>query len=203
MWLYAFCVSIPYYPSVGHCIVYFCLGHTTTFRLINGNHLHTFFLYITHRKRRCYGNINFHNLMDVNLPIWQQILSDIGLKKLGFKNGPTIPFLIGVYHHLGVLSFDELQNDTCLRKIFKEVLMSGDGIIGVTYCKDLDAKIVRRAQLDSHNTITLCNCEEYISQIWREYGKYIQTCRFSCDRQDNAWREFNQEELENICWIKA
>ena len=150
-----------------------------------------------------YGNINFHNLMDVNLPIWQQILSDMGLKKLGFKNGPTIPFLIGVYHHLGVLSFDELQNDSCLRKIFKEVLMSGDGIIGVTYCKDLDAKIVRRAQLESHNPITLCNCEEYISQIWREYGKYIQTCRFSCDRQDNAWREFNQEELENICWIKA
>ena len=182
------------------------IGLSTTFRLINGNHLHTFFLYtniLTHRKRRCYGNINFHNLMDVNLPIWQQILSDMGLKKLGFKNGPTIPFLIGVYHHLGVLSFDELQNDTCLRKIFKEVLMSGDGIIGVTYCKDLDAKIVRRAQLDSHNTITLCNCEEYISQIWREYGKYIQTCRFSCDRQDNAWREFNQEELENICWIKA
>ena len=96
--------------------------------------------------------------MDVNLPIWQQILSDMGLKKLGFKNGPTIPFLIGVYHHLGVLSFDELQNDTCLRKIFKEVLMSGDGIIGVTYCKDLDAKIVRRAQLDSHNTITLFSC---------------------------------------------
>ena len=33
------------YTGVGHCIVYSCLGLSTTFLEINGIHLHTFFLY--------------------------------------------------------------------------------------------------------------------------------------------------------------
>ena len=34
-----------YYPSVGYCIVYYCIGLSTTFFEINENQLHTFFLY--------------------------------------------------------------------------------------------------------------------------------------------------------------
>ena len=47
MWLCTLCAYSPYYPSVGHCSVYFSLGLSTTFRLINENQLHTFFFILT------------------------------------------------------------------------------------------------------------------------------------------------------------
>ena len=53
---YALFVYTPYYPSVGHCIVYFSLGLSTTSILIDES-ISTLSFYIPiHRKRRCYGN---------------------------------------------------------------------------------------------------------------------------------------------------
>ena len=47
LWQVAFCVPVPHiYSSVGYCIVYFSLGLSTTFYLINESQLHTFFVYI-------------------------------------------------------------------------------------------------------------------------------------------------------------
>ncbi len=55
VWLCAFCVYTPYYPSVGYCIVCFSLGLSTTSCLINEIQLHTFFLYKNHRSRSWRG----------------------------------------------------------------------------------------------------------------------------------------------------
>ena len=51
-----FCVNASRITGVGHCIVYSCIGLSTTFIVINGNHLHTFCLYTNQPHRRCYGN---------------------------------------------------------------------------------------------------------------------------------------------------
>ena len=40
-----FCAYALHYTSVGHCIVYFTSGLSTTFLEINGSQLHTFFIY--------------------------------------------------------------------------------------------------------------------------------------------------------------
>ena len=40
-----FYANVLLYTGVGHCIVYSCIGHSTTFDQINGNQLHTFFIY--------------------------------------------------------------------------------------------------------------------------------------------------------------
>ncbi len=57
MWLCTTLVHTPpYYPSVGHCIVCFSSGLSTTSIMIDENQIHTFFLYITHRCWSCYGN---------------------------------------------------------------------------------------------------------------------------------------------------
>mgnify|MGYP003303045353 FL=1 len=49
LWQVAFCVPVPHiYSSVGYCIVYFSLGLSTTFYLINESQLHTFFVYAHH-----------------------------------------------------------------------------------------------------------------------------------------------------------
>ena len=38
-------VHTPYYPGVGYCVVYSCMGLSTTFDLVNENRLHTFFIF--------------------------------------------------------------------------------------------------------------------------------------------------------------
>ena len=50
-----FCVDASRITGVGHCIVYSCIGLSTTFLEINGNHLHTFCFYTNPPHRRCYG----------------------------------------------------------------------------------------------------------------------------------------------------
>ena len=44
MWLCTHCAYTSYYPGVGQCIVYSCIGLSTTFYLTNENQLHTFFV---------------------------------------------------------------------------------------------------------------------------------------------------------------
>ena len=54
MWLYAFCVPTPILSKCGALYRLFDSGFTTTSILINGNQLHTFFLY-NPPYRSCYG----------------------------------------------------------------------------------------------------------------------------------------------------
>ena len=62
------CASIPYYPSVGYCIVYSCIGLSTTFDLVNENRLHTFFFYqINHIGVRVVLDGNLYNLKNLIL----------------------------------------------------------------------------------------------------------------------------------------
>ena len=141
--------------------------------------------------------------MSAILPIWQQVLSDEGRKKFGFKIGPTLPFLIGVYHYLGKLSDEDLHSSICLRKIFEDIFEVGEGIVGITYCNTIDAMVIRNATLAIHNPITSDNSEDKIKEIWEMYGKYIISQKFSCDNTDNSWREFDETtEIPNIKTIK-
>ena len=62
------CASIPYYPGVGYCIVYSCIGLSTTFDLVNENRLHTFFFYqINHIGVRVVLDGNLYNLKNLIL----------------------------------------------------------------------------------------------------------------------------------------
>lgn len=140
--------------------------------------------------------------MSAILPIWQQVLSEDGRKKFGFKIGPTLPFLIGVYHYHGKLSDENLNSPICLKIIFEDIFKTGEGSIGITYCNNLGTMVIRNATLAAHNPITRDNVEEKIEELWKNYGKYITTQRFSCDREDNCWRGFDSREILNIRTIK-
>lgn len=136
-------------------------------------------------------------------PIWQQILSDEGRRIFGFRIGPTLPFLIGVYHYHGRLLDEDLNSKVCLQKVFDDIFENGEGMVGITYCNTLDAKVIRKATLPAHNPITKSNVESNIEIIWNTYGKYIKTHRFSCDKADHSWREFDEDtEVPNIKTIK-
>lgn len=137
------------------------------------------------------------------MPIWQQILSDEGRRKFGFRIGPTLPFLIGVYHYHGKLSDEDLNSTICLKKLFEDIFETGEGVVGITYCNTIGAMVIRNATFAIHNPITRYNVEENIEKIWRMYGKYIRNQEFSCDKTDNSWRKFDKTtELPNIKTIK-
>ena len=136
------------------------------------------------------------------LPIWQQMLSTETLLRFGFSQGPTIPFLIGVYHFHGQLSDDDLNSKICLQKVFTEILDTGDGKVGITICTNLGVEIIRKIIFQSQNPITHENVSTHIDNIWETYGKYITTQRFSCDKEDNCWRKFIHKEISNIEKIK-
>lgn len=141
--------------------------------------------------------------MSAILPIWQQILSEEGRRKFGFKIGPTLPFLIGVYYYHGKLSDEDLNSTICLKKLFEDILETGEGAVGITYCNTIDAMVIRNTTLAAHNPITRDNAEENIEEIWEMYGKYIRCQKFSCDKIDNSWRKFDTvTEIPNIKTIK-
>lgn len=140
--------------------------------------------------------------MSVPQPIWQQILSEEGRKNFGFAVGPTIPFLIGTYHYYNKLNNEDLNSEICIRKVFDEILETGQGIVGITICPNLGVEVIRNAQMPSHNPITNENVIEWCKKMWTGYGKYISTQKFSCDRTDHSWRKFNPDEISKIETIK-
>lgn len=133
-------------------------------------------------------------------PIWRQILSDEGRKKFGLKSGPSIPFLIGVYHYHGKLSDKDLESKICLQKVFSEILSSKHKV-SITYCRDLGVEVIRNSTHQNHMPITSDNISGVIDRLWGAYGKYIQGHRFSCDKVDNSWREFDL--IKEISVIKT
>ena len=60
------------------------LGPSTTFRFINGNHLHTFFLFTKPPHRRCYGNEKFSTMVSFTTAI-----KNFYLKAFKFKGRAT------------------------------------------------------------------------------------------------------------------
>lgn len=136
-----------------------------------------------------------------SVPLWKQILSPNGLRLFHMTVGPSIPFLVGVYHYHHQISDDELLSDACIRKIFTEILdTASDSSVGITTCPTLDVLVIRNATLQSHNPITAANLEYNIEKAWTDYGKYIKSQRFSIDRDDHSWRPFKEE--TEIKWIK-
>lgn len=132
--------------------------------------------------------------------LWKQILSPQMMKLFGLKVGPSIPFLVGVYHYHRQISDDDLLSDACIRKIFTEILDTADDCqVGITPCNKLGVNVIRKATLPSHNPITATNLEYNIEKAWSEYGKYIKSKRFSIDSEDHSWRIFDEEtEVEHI-----
>lgn len=135
-------------------------------------------------------------------PIWQQILSEEGRRNFGLTTGPTIPFLVGVYHYYHKLNDEELKSEVSIKKVFDEILESGQGIVGITICPGLGVEVVRNAQSQSHNPITNENIEEWCKRLWKDYGKYISAQEFSCDKIDHSWRRFVPNEITKIETIK-
>ena len=84
MWLYAFCVSIPYYPSVGSCNRLFVLGFVRTSYQVNGSQLHTFCFYTN--------------------PLYRSCATKIGLLvKIVHKSGAVFDYWSKIVHKCGYL----------------------------------------------------------------------------------------------------
>lgn len=139
----------------------------------------------------------------VNIPLWQQILSPEGRKIFKLKTGPSIPFLVGVYfmHHL--LEENELTSDSCIRRVFEEILNTkGDMTVNVVHCQTIDAKVITIKPSNNNTSLTDLSIDRWVKLLWEEYGKYIQNRRFSIDKDDHSWREFIKEEKEIIEQLK-
>lgn len=140
--------------------------------------------------------------MSVNKPIWMQILSTEGKKIFELTTGPSIPFVVGVYHYYNQLSDEDLESNICLRKIFIEILEQHQCIVGVTICPRLGVYVLRNAMSEHQNPITESNYESMIEKLWAEYGRFIAERRFSIDRADHHWRGFDDEEIKSIITLK-
>lgn len=140
--------------------------------------------------------------MSIIQPLWEQILSDKGKKIFGLTTGPSIPFVVGVYHYYNKLSDKDLESKTCLQKVFSEILESRQGIAGVTICPRLGVWVLRNVTSKNHNPITSISCDSMIEKLWDEYGKFITTHRFSIDRIDHHWRQFDDSEIKSIITLK-
>lgn len=132
-------------------------------------------------------------------PIWLQILSKEGLANFELKNGPTIPFLVGVYHHFNKLSDHELDSKDCIRKIFAEILTDTQTNVSISVCPQLGVHIIHNASV---NILTLDNQESWAETLWSNYGKYIKARKFSIDTDDYSWREFDKNDFNHIATIK-
>ena len=141
--------------------------------------------------------------MCLKQPIWQQILSEDGRRNFTLTTGPTIPFLVGVYHYFNKLCDEDLNSEACIQKVFNDILKSGQGVVGITICPSLGVDVVRNAQLISHNPITNENVHVWSKKLWDKYGKYISSHKFSCDKEDHSWRKFDDKtEITKIKTIK-
>ena len=63
-----------------------------------------------------------------------QILSTEGKKIFGLTNGPSVPFIVGVYYYHYQLSNEDLESNLCIKKIFREIFEQRHCMIGVTIC---------------------------------------------------------------------
>jgi len=119
------------------------------------------------------------------------------------KTGPSIPFLVGVYfmHHL--LEENELTSDSCICRVFEEILNTkGDMTVNVVHCQTIDAKVITIKPSNNNTSLTDLSIDRWVKLLWEEYGKYIQSKRFSIDTDDYSWREFIKEEKEIIEQLK-
>lgn len=73
-----FCVRASRYTGVGHCSVYFSLGLSTTFIVIDGI-ISTLSFYTNPPHGRCYGNKNFHMTEEEFKEIVNEISNDCAL----------------------------------------------------------------------------------------------------------------------------
>lgn len=131
-----------------------------------------------------------------------QILSTEGKKIFDLTTGPSIPFVVGVYHYYNQLSDEDLESIICLKKIFIEILEQNQYIVGVTICPRLGVDVFRNAMSEYHNPITEGNYVYMIEKLWVEYGRFITERRFSIDRLDHHWRVFDESEMEKIKLLK-
>ena len=136
-------------------------------------------------------------------PLWEQILSADGKNLFQLKIGPSIPFLIGTYQYHRKLNKDDLNNEICLRKVFGEILETEHCAVGITICPALGVDVIRIATSPAHNPIKYGTLNEYIIRLWDDYGKYIKSHRFSIDKDDHSWREFDADEEIKLKQLKT
>ena len=140
----------------------------------------------------------------VNIPFWRQILSPEGRKSFDLKTGTSIPFLVGAYFQHHLLEENELSTDSCIRRVFEDILNTkGDTVVNIVYCQKIDAKVVTIEPYNDKANLTDLSIDRWVKQLWEEYGKYIRSKRFSIDKDDYSWREFNETEKEIIEQLKT
>lgn len=139
----------------------------------------------------------------VNIPLWWQILSSEGRKLFNLKTGPSIPFLVGVYFQHHLLEENELSTNSCIRRVFEDILNTkGDTTVNIVHCPTIDAKVVTIKPSNDNANLTDLSIDRWVKLLWEEYGKYIQSKRFSIGKDDHSWREFIKEEKEIIKQLK-
>ena len=57
-------------------------------------------------------------------------------------------------------------------------------------------------KLINHSSST-ADWNEYIIRLWDDYGKYIKSHRFSIDKDDHSWREFDADEEIKLKQLKT
>ena len=70
--------------------------------------------------------------------------------------------------------------------------------INIVHCRTIDAKVVTIESYDDKANLTDLSIDRWVKLLWEEYGKYIQSKRFSIDKDDHSWRAFIKEEQEII-----
>jgi|GEM_PF-6060882 len=151
-------------------------------------------------------NCSFMNITSENL--WKRLLDN--KETFGFRNGFTIPFIVGAYYRRGLLNEDDLQTSRCIRfvltkiletcEIGKEVAIFSCGLrekYVLQYINDRGQYIKKADNLNINHIIYLDlslsnNFDDLVNQLWNCYREHITRNEFSYEGL--AWRCFNKEE---------
>lgn len=132
-------------------------------------------------------------------PLWKQILSEEGKRRFELRVGPSIPFVIGAYFLHHIFTNNDLQTSKCIEKLFNEILSTqGDVVVNIQPCGTLGTDIIAIRPEESSYMLTSANADELCTAIWNKYDKYIKQHLFSIDKDDHSWRNFNEQEIDNI-----
>lgn len=156
--------------------------------------------------------------METRKSLWYSLLTT-GKRKLGWKDGLSIPFLVGAYSQKRENDYGSLEG---LKEIFEEIKTTiGTEEIGIVKCngyKTMDvymiqvlsdiaegqARIVRENQVfEDRIYTTLADVSSFnslVEKLWDMYKDPIMKGNFSVqnDFRGDHWRPFNGEELTMI-----
>ncbi len=130
---------------------------------------------------------------------WSKAISNEGKRILGIKNGPSVSFVIGAYWYLKEFSNEDIDSLECISKFLRIIISSkGNRHICIKICNTIGTYIITELNNENNGEINIENIEEYTSLLRLEVGRFIKEHRFSCDRDDNHFRNFSQEEIKAI-----